>query len=122
LQDKKIRTNQRSGLLGSFRFDKKQEWTVPFEEIVLEKDFKTNNIIDESNISEPSTPTIILPSKAMPSFRNSTMSLPGEYMNRYYLGMEGSKPAMSYDYINGYGSVALKFLFHFSLFLFFIVN
>ncbi|ODM96766.1 Ubiquitin carboxyl-terminal hydrolase CYLD, partial [Orchesella cincta] len=102
--DKKIRTNQRSGLLGSFRFDKKQDWTVPFEEIALEKDFKKNNIIDESSISEPSTPTIMLPPKAMPSFRSSTMSLPGEYMSRYYLGMEGSKPATSYDYINGFGS------------------
>ncbi|CAL8095580.1 unnamed protein product [Orchesella dallaii] len=102
--DKKIRTNQRSGLLGSFRFDKKQDWTVPFEEIALEKDFKKNNIIDERTISEPSTPTIILPPKGFPSFRNSTMSLPGEYMSPYYLGMDGTKAVGSYDYINGFGS------------------
>jgi len=43
LQDKKIRSTQRTNrILSSFRLDKKQEMTVPFDEIVLERDANAN--------------------------------------------------------------------------------
>lgn len=79
---------------------------------MLEKDFRKNNIIDENLItsSEPSTPTLFVPLQKVPSFRSSTLSLPGEYLGQNFSAMrvgrvQGMQPILSYDFINNFGSV-----------------
>lgn len=50
MQDTKIRTTQRSNrLFSSFRSDKKQEVTVPFDEMVLEKDVNVKVLMGSNN-------------------------------------------------------------------------
>lgn len=89
---------------------------MPFEEIVLEKEYQKNNITVVENphlLSEPKSPAMILPSEKMQTFKSSsTMSLPGELLlQRNLFGGSGrvvqARPLSGY--INRYSSVVFIF-------------